>query len=73
MAFFLVGKILMTASISLGVMGIHNLSDPDLTLVPGTCPFHQDFLVFLSIGFCSSICGSFGFPLFLLLFLPFHF
>jgi hypothetical protein len=34
------------------------LSDPDLSLVPGIClesvPFHPDFPVLLSIGFCSS-------------------
>ena len=49
----------MTASISLGVMRMFSLSDPDLTLVPGSClencPFHLDFPAFLSIGFCSRI------------------
>ena len=51
----------MTASISLGVMGmlLDGLSDPDLTLVFGicieNCPFHPDFPVLLSIGFCSRI------------------
>jgi hypothetical protein len=50
----------MTACISLGVMGLLNrLSDPDLTLAPGIClenyPFHPDFSIWLSIGFCSKI------------------
>ena len=50
--FFLVGRLLMTASISLGVMEvIQNFSDPDLNLVPDicldTCPF-----VFLIFHFC---------------------
>ena len=49
---FLVGRLLMTASISLGVMEvIQNFSDPDLYLVPDicldTCPF-----VFLIFHFC---------------------
>jgi hypothetical protein len=48
----------MTASTFLGVWkGFDDLSDPDLTLVPGicleTCPFHTDFPVLLNIGFCS--------------------
>jgi hypothetical protein len=50
----------MIASISLGVMGLFNgLPALDLTLVPGIFlenhPFLSDFLVLLSIGFCSRI------------------
>jgi len=50
----------MTASLSLGIMGLFRcLSDPDLTLVPDicleNCPFHSYFPVLLSIGFCSRI------------------
>jgi hypothetical protein len=49
----------MTASISLGVMRMFSLSDPDLTLVPDSClencPFQPDFPVLLSIVYCSMI------------------
>jgi hypothetical protein len=50
----------MTASISLGVFDcLDCLSDPDLALIFGIwiekCPFHQDFLVLLSMAFCSRI------------------
>jgi hypothetical protein len=42
------GRLLMTASISLGVIRcLDGLSDPILTLAPGmyleNCPFHPDF------------------------------
>lgn len=47
LVFFSVGRLLITASISFGVMGLFGLSDPDLTLVPGLClenyPFPPDF------------------------------
>jgi hypothetical protein len=47
------GDILITASISLGLMRLlDDLSHPDLTLLPGIClknhPFHLDFSVLLS-------------------------
>jgi hypothetical protein len=49
----------MTASISLGVMGLFKWFDPDLTQVFSIClenyPFHPDFPVVLSVGFCSTI------------------
>jgi hypothetical protein len=50
----LVGRPLITASISLGVIGcLDGLSDPELTLVIRicleNCPFHPDFSVVLSI------------------------
>jgi hypothetical protein len=49
-----------TPMISLDVWGLFRwFTDPDLTLVPGIClenyPFHPDFLVMLSIGFCSRL------------------
>jgi hypothetical protein len=38
---------------------LDGLSDPDLMLVPGicleNCPFHPDFLVLFSIGFCIRV------------------
>jgi hypothetical protein len=50
----------MTASISLGIIGMFNgLSDPGLMFVFGVslenCPLHPDFPALLSIGFCSRI------------------
>jgi hypothetical protein len=48
--------------------GLDGLSDPDYTLVTGIClvnhPFHQEFPVLLSIGFCSrtgKVLNFFGF------------
>jgi hypothetical protein len=76
----------MTASISLGVMGVFTGSIsswfkliPDICL--DSCPFHPKFPVLRSIGFCNKIywivclfvCLFFKFPQFLLLCLPFHF
>jgi hypothetical protein len=50
----------VTSSTSLGLWdSLDGLSDPDLTLVFDlcleNCPFHPDFPVVLSIGFCSRI------------------
>ena len=56
---FLVGLFLMTIFISLGVMELFRLPDFDLNMVHGIClenhPFHLDFPVLLSIGFCNKI------------------
>jgi hypothetical protein len=49
----------MTVPIFLGVLGLFSLPNLDLTLVCGMCvenhPFHLDFPVLLSIGFCSKL------------------
>ena len=70
---FLVERLLMTAFISLGVMGL--LMWSDLTLVPGkcqeNCPFHPGFPVLLTIGFYSRMIflDFFGFCCYVSLFI----
>ena len=75
---FLIGKFLMMASISLGVMGmfrpvIWSWFKFIFGICLENCPFHQDFSVMFSISLCSRIWWLFQFPQFPLLCLPFHF
>ena len=69
----------MTASISLGVIGLFNrLPDLDLTLVNSiyleNSPFHLDFFQFCGVqAFEIRPNDIFEFPQCLLLCLPFHF
>jgi hypothetical protein len=61
---FLVGRFLMTSSITLGDMDcLDGLSAPDLILVPciclENCPLHPDFPILLSIGFFLVGSGDF--------------